>query len=89
VDWTISLSRQADKFLQQRHLPDEFAIEPVKRSIRKFSGETVAVNLKRLTGKWTGYYRARVGKIRVIFSIDFENRSVLIEVVDNRGSAYQ
>jgi hypothetical protein len=61
VNWKISLSRQADKFLQQRHLPDEFAIEPVKRSIRKLSGETVAVDLKRLTGKWAGYYRARDG----------------------------
>ncbi len=88
MDWTISLSRQADKFLQQRHLPDEFAIEPVKRAIRKLSGETVAINLKKLTGKWGGCYRARVGKVRVIFSIEFEEHSVLIEVVDNRSSAY-
>ena len=89
MDWKISLSRQAEKFLQQRHLPDEFAVEPVRRSIRKLSGETIAVDLKRLTGKWAGYYRARVGKIRVIFSIDFEERNVFIEIVDNRGSAYQ
>lgn len=89
MDWKISLSRQADKFLQQRHLPDKFAIEPVKRAICKLSGETVTVNLKRLTGEWAGCYRARIGKIRVIFSVDFEKRVVLIEVVDNRGSAYR
>jgi mRNA interferase RelE/StbE len=89
MDWKIFLSSQADKFLERRHLSDEFAIEPIRRAIRKLRGETVTINLKRLTGKWTGYYRVRVGKIRVIFSVDFEERTVFIEVVDNRGSVYQ
>lgn len=61
----------------------------MQRAIRKLSGETTLVNLKRLTGKWASCYRIRMGKIRIIFSIDFEEKSVLIEVIDNRGSAYK
>jgi mRNA interferase RelE/StbE len=89
MDWEIGLSRQAEKFLAGRHLSDEFAIEPIQRAIRKLRGETVAIDLKRLSGKWAGFYRVRVGKIRIIFSIDFDEREILIEVVDNRGSAYR
>lgn len=89
MDWEIGISRQAEKFLDQRHLPDEFAVEPVQRAIRKLRGEMVAVNLKRLSGEWAGYYRVRIGKIRVIFSMDIERRKALIEVVDNRGGAYR
>ena len=89
MDWEIGISRQAGKFLDQRHLPDTFAVEAVRRALRKLHGETVAVDLKRLSGKWAGCYRVRIGKIRVIFSIDLERRKALIEVVDNRGSAYR
>ncbi len=89
MDWQIGFSRQADSFLSRRHLPDGFASEPVQRTIRKLRGETVAIDLKRLSSKWEGCYRVRVGKIRIIFSINFAQRMALIEVVDNRGSAYR
>jgi len=52
-------------------------------------GETVAVDLRKTSGKWAGYYRVRVGKIRIIFSVDFDGQKILIEVIDNRGSAYR
>ena len=89
MNWEISLSRQAEKFLSQRHLPDEFAIKPVRLAIRKLRGEMVAINLKRLSGKWAGCYRVRIGKIRIIFSIDFDEQKILVEVIDNRGGAYR
>ncbi|MDO8728423.1 MAG: hypothetical protein Q7K26_00870 [bacterium] len=89
MDWKINFSRQAEKFLRQRHLLDEFVINPVKLAIRKLRGETVAINLKRLSGKWAGCYRVRVGKIRIIFATDFNEQKILIEVVDNRGGAYR
>lgn len=89
MDWQIGFSRQAEKFLNQRHLPDEFIIKPATLAIRKLRGETVAINLKRLSGKWANCYRVRIGKIRIIFSINFNEQKILIEVVDNRGSAYR
>ena len=49
----------------------------------------VAINIKRLSGKWEGCFRIRLGKNRIIFSINFERQTVLIEVVDNRGGVYR
>ena len=85
----ISFSRQAEKFLSGRHLSDTFATDPVLKAIRKLKGEVVAIDLRKTAGKWAGCYRVRIGKVRVIFSIDFDGQKVLIEVIDNRGSAYR
>ena len=89
MEWSFFFTQQAEKFLARQHLPDSFAIEPVEKAIRKLMGETVAVDLQKTPGKWVDCYRVRVGKVRIIFSIDFDRQSVLIEVVDNRGSAYR
>ena len=89
MNWEIGLSRQAEKFLDKRHLPDEFVIKSVRLAVKKLCGEMVAINLKRLVGKWAGCYRVRIGKIRIIFSIDFDEQKILIEVVDNRGGVYR
>ncbi|OHA89779.1 MAG: hypothetical protein A3C70_00790 [Candidatus Zambryskibacteria bacterium RIFCSPHIGHO2_02_FULL_43_14] len=87
--WVIEISRQAEKFLKQHHLSDNFVVEPIRKAIQKLRGGTVAIDIKRLSGKWDGYLRVRVGKNRIIFSINSEKQTVLVEVVDNRGSAYR
>ncbi len=89
MDWEIILSRQAEKFLAQQHLADNAIVEPVLRGIQKLQDKIVAVDVKQLTGKWANHFRIRVGKNRIIFSIDFENQTVLVEIFDNRGSAYK
>jgi len=40
-------------------------------------------------GKWKGYYRIRIGKIRVIFDISKESREIFVEKVDYRGRVYK
>lgn len=89
MDWSISLSRQAEKFLTQRHIPDEFVAMAIQRALQRFAGEPVAVDLRRLTGKWAGHFRVRVRKVRIIFSLNFPEHRVLVEVIDNRDRAYK
>ena len=89
MDWEIALSRRADKFLEKNHLPDEFVTIPIGKAVRKFFGESVAIDLKRLSGSWAGYYRVRTGKVRIIFTFDAEKRSVLVEAIDYRGDVYK
>ena len=47
------------------------------------------LNIKKLTGDWLGYFRIRIGKIRVIFCIDRTNDELLIYEIDFRGSVYK
>ena len=89
MEWEIKLSRQAEKFLKRNHLAGDFVADPVRKAILKLEGEVVSIDLKQLSGEWRGCYRVRIGRNRIIFSISFEARTILIEVVDNRGSAYR
>jgi len=89
MDWEIKFSRQADKFLKNHRLSDTFVTDLIRNAIRRLRGEIVAVNLKRLGGKWAGCYRVRLGKNRVIFSINFEAHRALVEVIDDRGKVYK
>lgn len=89
MEWDISLSRQAEKFLAKNHLPDGFVLVPIGKAMRKLFGERVSVDIKRLSGAWNGYYRVRYGKVRIIFDFDAEKRSVFVEVVDYRGDVYK
>src|SRR3989344_9212369 len=72
-----------------RRLPDSFATDLVVKALQKIAGETVAVDLRRTTGKWAGCYRVRVRKTRIIFSVNFERRTALIEVIDSRDKSYK
>ncbi len=89
MEWDIALSRQVQKFLSQHHLADDAVTELLARAVKKFNGETVALDLKRLTGKWEGCFRIRTSKYRIIFSINFEAHSVFVEIFDNRDSSYK
>ena len=89
MNWEISLSRRAEKFLTKNHLPDEFVAVPIGKAMRKLFGESVAVDVKRLSGVWVGHYRVRSGKIRIIFSFEADGLRVFVEVIDYRGDVYK
>jgi mRNA interferase RelE/StbE len=89
MEWRILLSRHADKFLSSNHLEDIFVIDPIKKAIQKIEGKKVSVNVKRLTGNWSGYYRIRVGKTRIIFGFDPHERTIFVEAIDFRGNIYK
>ena len=87
--WKIILSQEAEKFLTRQHLPKEEVFELARRSIRKLQGEDINVDIKKLKGEWSGFYRSRAGKLRVIMEFDFDNLSAFVERVDYRGSVYR
>ncbi len=47
------------------------------------------MNLKKLKGKMSGYYRLRVGDFRVILTLDWKDGSVLVHEIQRRRSAYK
>ncbi len=88
MEWEIVLSRQAEKFLSKNRLPDLFVATLIAKAMQKLSGESVAADVKRLSGNWAGHYRVRHGKIRAIFSFRAEERRIFVEAVDYRGNVY-
>jgi len=57
--WKIELSSNAYKFLKRNKIPKEKIFELIRKAIRKFQGEKVNINIKKLKGKWFGFYRIK------------------------------
>ena len=89
MNWYIDFSENSLKFLKKNNLKEDLIIEKIKLVLRKFKGENININVKKLRGEWEGFYRIRVGKLRIIFEFQFENYRVYIEEIDWRGSAYK
>ncbi len=89
MSWRIDASKNAEKFLEQNNLAKEELFELVEKAIRYFRGEKINIDIKKLKGRWKGFYRIRKGKIRFIAEFDFDNSVVFVEEIDWRGNVYK
>jgi len=89
MEWNIKFSHRADKFIDNNQISKSKVVKLIKKSIRYFSGKDTNIDIKKLKGKWKGFYRIRKGDIRIIAEFDFDNSAVFIEVIDSRGSIYK
>ena len=89
MSWRIDFSSNSLKFLKKNNLEENFIIEKIKLVLLRFKGEKVNVDVKKLKGKWEGFYRIRSGRLRVIAEFQFEKNRVYIEEIDWRGNAYK
>lgn len=88
MNWRIGFSRGSLKFLSRNNLSEGLIVDEIKLALRKFKGEDLNINIKKLGGKWEGFHRIRSGKLRIILEFQFENYRVHIEEIDWRGGAY-
>jgi len=87
--WQIELSRQADKFAKKENIEDDEILNLVKRVINYSKGLDENIDVKKMKGKWKGYYRIKIGKVRMILRIDFKNKIAFIDKIDFRGNIYK
>jgi mRNA interferase RelE/StbE len=66
MNWRIDFSPNSLKFLEKNNLKEDFIIEKIKLALRKFKGENININIKKLKGEWEGFYRIRSGQLRII-----------------------
>jgi mRNA interferase RelE/StbE len=88
MKWRVDYSRGSEKFLENQNIREEVR-EELRRFLIRLKGENVNVDVKKLTGDWTGYYRLRKGKIRIIFSLNKSEKSLYVEKIDYRGDVYK
>ncbi len=58
-------------------------LEAVGRDPLKMPG------VKAMAGEWKGFYRIRHGDLRIIFTLETSERTVVIAHLGPRGDAYQ
>ena len=89
MNWHIDFSSSSLKFLKQNNLEENFVIDEIKFALRKFRGEDININIKKLGGKWEGFYRIRSGRLRIIMEFQFRTNRVHVEEIDWRGNVYK
>ena len=89
MNWRVDFSSDSLKFLRRNNLKEDFIINKIKLALRKFQGENVNVNIKKLSGEWNGFYRIRSSKLRIIVEFQFEYYRAYIENIDWRGNVYK
>ncbi|MCR4292308.1 MAG: hypothetical protein NUV76_05470 [Candidatus Kuenenia sp.] len=87
--WRIELSKQADKFIQRENINDAEVLSLIQKFINYFSGSDENINVKRLKGKWQGYYRIRFGRVRLILKVEFREKVIFVDRIDYRGDVYK
>ena len=89
MNWRIDFSASSLKFLKKNNLEENFIIDKIQLALRKFKGENVNINVKRLSGEWERFYRIRSGRLRIIIEFQFEQNRAYIEEIDWRGNVYK
>jgi mRNA interferase RelE/StbE len=84
MSWEFKYKRDAYRFLEQRNLLNEF-----EKTIASFIKKEEGADIKKLHGEYKGSYRLRIGKIRIIFKIDFEGQIIYVKKADFRGGIYK
>lgn len=59
-------------------LLSDLALEPVRRP-----------DVNPMVGEWKGYYRIRVGDMRIIFWLDTQEMTVYVDHIGPRGDVYK
>ena len=88
MNWLINYSRDAEKFIKKEDLRTDVRNALIK-FLKRMRGENINVDVKKLKGDWEGFYRIRKGKLRIIFYVDYNDKSVFIDKVDFRGNIYK
>ena len=88
--WRVILSKESRKYLNKSERRVVFSIFNKINSFREwleYKGPLTA-DVKRLKGNWEGFYRIRLGNIRIIFSLDRDEKIIRVHDIGHRGDVY-
>ncbi len=92
MEWKLIYHRNAIKFLKKlekekrEHILGK--LYELVNSMEKGIFPIRTMDIKRLKGKWEGFFRLRVGELRIIFRIDVESKKILVYNIHFREKSY-
>jgi len=90
----IKFRSSAAKFLEKASLEDIERIREKLNQILSFVEEQGIIplselDIKKMKGDWKGFYRLRIGKIRIIFSVNLDFSEIEVYAIGTRGDIYK
>lgn len=67
---------------------DRAVAKRILRKIERLAENAAIISHYALAGEWAGRFRLRVGDYRVIYTIEHDAHSILIERVGHRSTVY-
>ena len=87
MKYSVIVHKRAARYLKSL---TEHQRERIKKSLKDLeNGIDEKMDVKTMAGNWKGYYRMRVGDIRIIFWIDNSLRTVYVDHIGTRGDVYK
>jgi len=84
MTWQIKYKKKAWNFLSEQNFVERF-----ESKLEVLLSGKGSVDIKKLSGKLEGHFRIRIGKVRIIFKIDVERKTVFVKRADFRGDVYK
>jgi mRNA interferase RelE/StbE len=90
----IKFRSSATKFLEKASLEDIERTQEKLNQILSFVEEQGIIplselDIKKMKGDWKGFYRLRIGKIRIIFSVNLDFSEIEVYAIGTRGDIYK
>ena len=90
----IKFRKNAIKFLEKANLEDVEKIQEKISQLLAFVEEQAIIpftelDIKKMKGDWEGFYRLRIGKIRIVFTVNTQSGEVEIFTIGARGDVYK
>ncbi len=90
----VKFRKEAIKFLQKASPEDAARIRSQLNQLLVTVEEQgfipfTDLDIKKMKGEWEGFYRLRVGKIRVIFALSNDFNGIEVYTIGARGDVYK
>ncbi len=87
-NWKLELSKDSWKYLEKLGKKRSLQILDRLEEVGERENPTVHQDVRPLAGKLKGFYRLRIGELRVIFEIDWAAKRIGVLAIVPRGNAY-
>jgi len=82
--WKVILSPDVRHFIDKQ---DYHIAERIRKGLRKLEVEDPFHFLEHFEGN--NYYKYRIGEYRALIDVDFQNKIIMVQVLDHRSRIYE
>ena len=89
MNWKIKFSSRAEKYYKKLSKDNRRRVRRELIKLNEYENPSEHQHVKPLAGELRGFYRLRVGHIRIIFAILTEMQTIAIVNIAPRGDSYK
>jgi len=88
VTWKIEVSSRFEKYYNKLASKDKSRIKNKLNEIKELDNPLIHKDVRALTGELKGFYRMRIGELRIIFSLINDSKTIAVVNLFPRSEGY-